>query len=333
MPDLGPKRIREFIRAVPGRAREQGQAPRDNFDPGRHEEAVEDARGEQILTQGIELLAEYQTRLAAQDTYGVLVVLQAMDAAGKDGTIRHVMSGVDPQGVQVQQLQGPVVRGSRPRLPVALRQEACRNGATSGSSTAPTTRRSSSSASTRRSSTARSCRQLSAPASGTAGSGDQRLGALPDRPGVPVRQAVPNLSHEEQRRRFLSRIDEPDKNWEFSANDARERELLGRLPEGLQRRAHQDEHRRGRRGRDPCRRQAVRPGRRRRRPCAHADRDRPAFPKVSQARRARGGEGGPRGPGAGRCRARPDRGRDGREGESCDRSVKKSKKEGTGRAR
>ncbi len=56
---------------------------------------------------GVGLLAEYQERLAAQDTYGVVMVLQAMDAAGKDGTIRHVMSGVNPQGVQVSSFKVP----------------------------------------------------------------------------------------------------------------------------------------------------------------------------------------------------------------------------------
>ena len=53
---------------------------------------------------------EYQARLAAQDTYGVLVVLQALDAAGKDGTIRHVMSGVNPQGVRVESFKVPSSR-------------------------------------------------------------------------------------------------------------------------------------------------------------------------------------------------------------------------------
>ena len=62
-----------------------------------------------VPAHGIELLAEYQERLAAQDTYGVVMVLQAMDAAGKDGTIRHVMSGVNPQGVQVSSFKVPSV--------------------------------------------------------------------------------------------------------------------------------------------------------------------------------------------------------------------------------
>ena len=53
------------------------------------------------------LLADYQARLAAQDRYGVLVCLQALDAGGKDGTIRHVMSGVNPQGVHVASFKVP----------------------------------------------------------------------------------------------------------------------------------------------------------------------------------------------------------------------------------
>jgi polyphosphate kinase 2 (PPK2 family) len=64
-------------------------------------------RGVKMLREGVKLLAEYQARLAAQDTHGVLVVLQALDAAGKDGTIRHVMSGVNPQGVAVHSFKVP----------------------------------------------------------------------------------------------------------------------------------------------------------------------------------------------------------------------------------
>ena len=63
--------------------------------------------GRELLKRGVEIMTEYQTRLAAQDTYGVLVVLQALDAAGKDGTIRHVMSGVNPQGVSVHSFKVP----------------------------------------------------------------------------------------------------------------------------------------------------------------------------------------------------------------------------------
>jgi len=59
------------------------------------------------LTKGVEELARLQNILAAQDRWGMLLVFQAMDAAGKDGTIKHVMSGVNPQGVQVTSFKAP----------------------------------------------------------------------------------------------------------------------------------------------------------------------------------------------------------------------------------
>ena len=55
-------------------------------------------RAKEALTLGVEALAELQDKLYAQDKWGVLLIFQAMDAAGKDGTIKHVMSGVNPQG-------------------------------------------------------------------------------------------------------------------------------------------------------------------------------------------------------------------------------------------
>jgi PPK2 family polyphosphate:nucleotide phosphotransferase len=105
MPKPDPKRIADFIapfRVEPGR---KVKLPGD-FDPAfSHSLHKDDA--DDVLTNGIELLAEYQERLYAQNTAGLLVVIQAMDAAGKDGTIRHVMSGVNPQGVQVSSFKVP----------------------------------------------------------------------------------------------------------------------------------------------------------------------------------------------------------------------------------
>ena len=60
-----------------------------------------------LLADGVELLADYQDRLAAQDTFGVLLVLQGLDASGKDSTIKHVMSGVNPQAVEVRAFKQP----------------------------------------------------------------------------------------------------------------------------------------------------------------------------------------------------------------------------------
>ena len=64
-------------------------------------------RAKAILEKNLEDLAEAQERLWADDRYAMLVVLQAMDAAGKDGTIKHVMSGVNPQGCQVFSFKKP----------------------------------------------------------------------------------------------------------------------------------------------------------------------------------------------------------------------------------
>jgi PPK2 family polyphosphate:nucleotide phosphotransferase len=79
----------------------------EDFDPAFKAGLKRKKEGVALLEEGVQLLAEYQARLAAQDTWGVLVVLQALDAAGKDGTIRHVMSGLNPQGVTVHSFKVP----------------------------------------------------------------------------------------------------------------------------------------------------------------------------------------------------------------------------------
>src|SRR5215468_7483916 len=65
------------------------------------------ARAKKALAMGVSLLAEVQDRLYAQDRWSVLLMFQAMDAAGKDGAIKHVMSGVNPQGCQVFSFKSP----------------------------------------------------------------------------------------------------------------------------------------------------------------------------------------------------------------------------------
>jgi PPK2 family polyphosphate:nucleotide phosphotransferase len=109
MADDIAKRIPGFIepfRVDPGSSVKLAR----DFDPGFKAGIEKKQDGVELLQGGVELLAEYQARLAAQDTYGVLVVLQALDAAGKDGTIRHVMSGVNPQGVRVESFKVPSER-------------------------------------------------------------------------------------------------------------------------------------------------------------------------------------------------------------------------------
>jgi PPK2 family polyphosphate:nucleotide phosphotransferase len=108
MPTDAPsaKRIARFIepfRVTPG----SHVTLSDDFDPAFKAGVEKKKDGAELLHEGIALLSDYQARLAAQDTVGVVVVLQALDAAGKDGTIRHVMSGVNPQGVRVESFKVP----------------------------------------------------------------------------------------------------------------------------------------------------------------------------------------------------------------------------------
>ncbi len=72
-------------------------------DPGRNDKQVD----EEILQAGIKVLAEMQDKLYAQDKWSLLVIFQAMDAAGKDGAIKHVMSGINPQGCDVTAFKAP----------------------------------------------------------------------------------------------------------------------------------------------------------------------------------------------------------------------------------
>src|SRR5215813_6382731 len=69
--------------------------------------AEDKARSKEVLASGVQALAELQDRLYAQDRWSVLLIFQAMDAAGKDGAIKHVMSGINPQGCQVYSFKAP----------------------------------------------------------------------------------------------------------------------------------------------------------------------------------------------------------------------------------
>ena len=129
--DAGPPC--EDARAIPITARTLEQlvvkpgtsadlARRDTAWPSGPELAARDELkqgSKKALARGIEELSSAQELLWAAARTALLVVFQAMDAAGKDSTIKHVMSGVNPQGVQVVSLQAAVGRGARPRFPLA----------------------------------------------------------------------------------------------------------------------------------------------------------------------------------------------------------------------
>jgi PPK2 family polyphosphate:nucleotide phosphotransferase len=224
MADRRQKRVAEFIapfRVEPGSRVTLGR----DFDPRFKAGVKKKKDGVALLENGVRLLAEYQARLAAQDTWGVLVVLQALDAAGKDGAIRHVMSGVNPQGVQVHSFKVPSAEELdhdylwryAQRLPargdigifnrshyeevlvVRVHPENLDRQKLPG-------------ASKRGDVWKRRYREI-----------NDWERYLTDN-GFRIVKLFLNVSKEEQRTRFLRRIDLPDHNWKFSTADVRERE-------------------------------------------------------------------------------------------------------------
>ena len=179
----------------------------------------------EALAMGIEALAGLQDMLYAQDRWAVLLIFQAMDAAGKDGTIKHVMSGVNPQGCQVvsfktpssQDLDHDYLWRCMTRLPergrigifnrsyyeevlvVRVHDELLR-------------------------------RQRLPERLVTKDIFEDRFQDIRHferyltRNGVAIRKFFLHLSRKEQKRRFLERLENPDKYWKFSASDAQERE-------------------------------------------------------------------------------------------------------------
>lgn len=97
------EQLLDILRVPPGKKIDL----KKDYDPGFTGKWMKKAEAQETLTQGIQILAEMQDKLWAQNQYAVLMVLQALDAAGKDGTIKHVMSGVNPQGVDVHSFKGP----------------------------------------------------------------------------------------------------------------------------------------------------------------------------------------------------------------------------------
>ena len=223
MEDARVQRIREFIepfRVPPGAQVVLGR----DHDPAATGDLFgeEDVKG--LLAQGVELLDHYQSRLAAQDEYGVLVVLQALDAGGKDSTIRHVMSGVNPQGVVVHGFRVPSAAELDHDYLWRYAQKLPERG-----QIAIFNRSHYEEVLVVRVHPEILERQKLPPAGRDAQVWERRYREINDwerflvENGFPVVKLFLNLSKEEQRRRFLRRIDHTEKNWKFNANDVKER--------------------------------------------------------------------------------------------------------------
>jgi|SRR5580658_284859 PPK2 family polyphosphate:nucleotide phosphotransferase len=183
-------------------------------------------QAKELLADGVKELSRLQNILAAQDRWGLLLIFQAMDAAGKDGTIKHVMSGVNPEGVDVWSFKAPSVeelhhgylwrttkcmpeRGQigifnrsyyEEVLIVRVHPEILAN-------------------------------QKLPKTLVTKNIWQERFEDINNseryaaRNGIAVVKFFLHLSKEEQKRRFLARLDDPEKNWKFSSADVKERQF------------------------------------------------------------------------------------------------------------
>ncbi|HET6962992.1 MAG TPA: polyphosphate kinase 2 family protein [Terriglobia bacterium] len=187
--------------------------------------AEDKPRAKEALALGVQALAELQGLLYAQDQWGALVIFQAMDAAGKDGAIKHVMSGINPQGCQVDSFKAPSAEEldhdylwrCLKRLPergrigifnrsyyeevlvLRVHEELLRKQKVPA--------------------------ELITPKIWEERYEDIRnVEQYLSRNGYVIRKIFLNVSREEQKRRFMERLETPDKHWKFSASDAQERQ-------------------------------------------------------------------------------------------------------------
>ena len=201
-----------------------------DVDPGDTGElkSEDKPRAREALQTGVQALADLQDVLYAQDRWSVLLIFQAMDAAGKDGTIKHVMSGVNPQGCQVSSFKAPTAEDlDHDYLWRCTKQlpERGRIGIFNRSYYEETL--------VVRVHPEFLAGQKLPPACVSNNIWDERLQDIRHferylhRNGTIVRKFFLHVSKAEQLKRFLARLDSPDKNWKYSMNDAKERGFWG----------------------------------------------------------------------------------------------------------
>jgi PPK2 family polyphosphate:nucleotide phosphotransferase len=186
----------------------------------------QDAQTDELLGKGVQLISDLQERLYADDNWSLLLIFQAMDAAGKDGTIKHVMSGINPAGCQVTSFKQPSAleldHDFLWRANVALPQRG-RIGIFNRSYYEETLV-------VRVHRGVLKAEKIPPPLTGKHLWKErfQDINAFERhlaRNGTVILKFFLHLSKGEQKKRFLSRLDEPAKNWKFSAADLKERAL------------------------------------------------------------------------------------------------------------
>jgi PPK2 family polyphosphate:nucleotide phosphotransferase len=206
-----------------------------DFDPASTAHVHSKQHAQELLDRGIAEMRDLQVKLYAQDRWALLIILQGMDAAGKDGLIKHVMSGVNPQGCQVYSFKQPSVEElnhdfmwrSNQRLPerghigifnrsyyeellvVRVHPDILKNE--------------------------RVPEELI-----TKNIWQERFEDIRNiehylaRNGTVVRKFFLNMSKKEQKKQFLERLETPEKNWKFSAADLRERQFWDKYMDAYQ---------------------------------------------------------------------------------------------------
>jgi len=216
-------RIRKFVK--PYRVDDGRKFRLKDYDPADSNGLDSKQKAEKLLARGVERLADLQEKLYAQDKWAVLLIFQAMDAAGKDGAIKHVMSGINPQGCQVYSFKAPTseeldhdflwrTAKSLPErgrigifnrsyyeevLVVRVHPEILEKQKLP-----------------KQLLTKRIWKERYEDIAA-----HERYLA---RNGVVIRKFFLNVSRAEQKKRFLERLDREEKNWKFSTADARERQ-------------------------------------------------------------------------------------------------------------
>ncbi|HZQ67621.1 MAG TPA: polyphosphate kinase 2 family protein [Terriglobales bacterium] len=211
--------------AKPYRVEEGKKFRLKDFDPEDTNGFHSEEHAKELLQKGIERMAELQDKLYAQDAWALLLIFQAMDAAGKDGAIKHVMSGLNPQGCQVYSFKAPSAQELDHdflwRTNICI-PERGRIGIFNRSyyeevlvvRVHPDL-----------------LKKQRIPAQLMTGKiWEHRYEDICcvekylSRNGIVVRKFFLNLSRKEQKKRFLARLDHPEKNWKFSPADLAERE-------------------------------------------------------------------------------------------------------------
>jgi len=194
-------------------------------DPADTSQVKSKKDAEKELPRGLERLIELQDKLYAQDRWALLVILQAMDAAGKDGVIKHVMSGVSPKGCEVHSFKQPSVE----ELHHDFMWRAVKNLPERGHIGIFNRSYYEEVLIVRVHKELLECERIP-PSLVTKNIWNERFDDINayeqylSRNGVVIRKFFLNLSKEEQKRRFLKRLEEPNKNWKFSTADIAERE-------------------------------------------------------------------------------------------------------------